>query len=67
MGDFLAAEGLAFWGFDAGHRVGVHVLSAPEGVAAVGSFPLETELLVEGDARVVSIHESSRSLLSRSA
>src|SRR5215211_5786922 len=35
------------------HRVGVRVLAASEGVAAVGAFDLEAELLVERDTHLV--------------
>jgi hypothetical protein len=44
------AGGLVRRWFEARHRVGVYVLAFAEGVAAVGAFDLEPELLVERHA-----------------
>ena len=40
---------------DAGHRIGVNELTIAESVAAVSSFYLEPELLVERDGGALSV------------
>src|SRR5215218_7921181 len=44
---------------ETGHGVGVDVLAIPEGEAAVRTFHLEPELLVEGDTGGVSKYENA--------
>ena len=51
---------------ETGHGVGVHVLTIPEGEAAVRTLHLEPELLVKGDAYVVSNDKKVRCAFLRS-
>jgi hypothetical protein len=57
---------LRSWLLDASHRVGVYVLASPEGEAVVCTLYLEPELLIEGDAYVVSNDKKVRCAFPRS-
>jgi hypothetical protein len=55
------AYGLASLGFEAGHRVGVDVLAASEGEAAVGTLGLESVERDAGDVVGKTVKLSARS------